>query len=81
MIFLTRITTVILARKICGEVQSLKLNSDFYFVSEENRDYMWEPDLNPDGDFGWEWYFRYNNHIPGYSEAQLKGMDSQADLR
>jgi len=42
---------------------------------------MWEPDLNPDGDFGWEWYFRYNNHIPGYSEAQLKGMDSQADLR
>lgn len=64
-----------------AEVQSLKFNSDFYFVSEENRDYMWEPDLNPDGDFGWEWYFRYNNHIPGYSEAQLKDMDSKADLR
>ena len=36
---------------------------------------MWEPDLNPDGDFGWEWYFKYNNQVPGYSEAQLKGMD------
>ena len=36
---------------------------------------MWEPDLNPDGDFGWEWYFKYNNHVPGYSEAKLKGMD------
>ena len=41
---------------------------------------MWEPDLNPDGDFGWNWYFKYNNHVPGYSEAQLKGIDSIGDL-
>ena len=48
---------------------------DFYFVSDENRDFMWVADENPDGDFGWEWNFKYNNHVKGYSETKLKGLD------
>ena len=36
---------------------------------------MWVADENPDGDFGWEWNFKYNNHVKGYSETKLKGLD------
>ena len=53
--------------------------SDFNFVSDENREYVWDPELNPDGDFGWSWYFKYNNHVPGYTENQLKDIVKTVD--
>ena len=48
-------------------------------MSDANRDFMWDAFANPGGDFGWKWYFRYNNQIPGYNEQQLKDIIKTVD--
>ena len=33
---------------------------------------MWDIEAYPMGDFGFSWFFFYNNDVPGWSQDQLK---------
>ena len=33
---------------------------------------MWDLDNYPNGDFGFSWFFFYNNDVPGWTQDQLQ---------
>ena len=33
---------------------------------------MWDIEAYPMGDFGFSWFFFYNNDVPGWSQDQLE---------